>query len=303
MDFLSLSLFFLRNTTCCLEIMRDYVLTFGDTLFPDDIDIRIQVVGYMLLVLFTIQIIGMSAGMILLSPRVVAHANLIIVNIFLFILAIIGASTLGPRADKFNWLYVVVAVVPGPMVALHTMWGTYAVRYKSVFALKIYKWMSFVNLVALGTIAFVSFTYANMQHEHIQNIATEEEINAMVLSVYKASDKCPSYRLTCRNALAWNAYSLLVSCGMYSILNSCLLALCCFAAWMLHQEKNLLVELLEDLKSHPSHLNVKAFMLAKKLIEQPSVDQMAFADEGDVGEEKKQVDFAKARLQSMFMLL
>jgi hypothetical protein len=111
------------------------------------------------------------------------------------------------------------------MVALHTMWGTYAVRYKSVFALQIYKWMSFVNLGALGTISFVSFTYANMQHDHIQNIATEDEIHAMVLSVYKAADKCPSYRLTCRNALAWNAYSLLVSCGMYAIMNSCLLAL------------------------------------------------------------------------------
>lgn len=57
------------------EIMREYVLTFGDTLFPDDIDLRIQVLGSMLLVLFTIQIIGMTAGMILLSPRVVAHGK------------------------------------------------------------------------------------------------------------------------------------------------------------------------------------------------------------------------------------
>jgi len=184
------------------EIMRQYVLTFGDTLFPDDVDERIVILGRLLLTLFTVQIIGMCSGMIILSPRVVAHANLILVNILLFILSIIGAATLGPDAQEFGTPYVILAVVPGVLVPLHTLWGTYSVRYKSVFALNIYKWLSFLCLAVLGLIGLASFSYANSQHDYIMNTATEIEINELVLAVYKAADKCPSYRLTCRNAVS-----------------------------------------------------------------------------------------------------
>jgi len=52
---------------------------------------------------------------------------------------------------------------------LHTIWGTYSVRYKSVFALNIYKWMSFILLGALGLTAFTSWTYANTQFAWMQN--------------------------------------------------------------------------------------------------------------------------------------
>ena len=52
---------------------------------------------------------------------------------------------------------------------MHTIWGTYSVRYKSVFALNIYKWMSFILLGALGLTAFTSWTYANTQFAWMQN--------------------------------------------------------------------------------------------------------------------------------------
>jgi len=100
--------------------------------------------------------------------------------------------------------------------------------------------------------------------------------------------------------LAWNAYSVLIVAGMFSIMNSCLLALCAFAAWHLHSEKSMVEQLLEDLKKHPSHKNVKAFILAKKLVESGSTDGMAYADDGGGEVAKKQQEFAKARLKSMF---
>ena len=99
------------------EIMRSYALTFGDSLFPDDIDQRIQILGTLLMFTFAMQLLGMIAGMVILSPRVVAHANLILVNILLFILSILGASTLGRQARKWNWLYQFVAIAPGIMVS------------------------------------------------------------------------------------------------------------------------------------------------------------------------------------------
>jgi hypothetical protein len=185
------------------EIMREYVLTFGDTLFPDDIDQRIHILGVLLLVLFAIQMFGMGAGMIILSPRVVAHANLILVNILGFILSIIGSATLGPEANLFQfWYYVVLAVVPGVLIGLHSFWGTYAVRYKSIFALNIYKNMSFFCLAVLGLDAFCCFSLAGSDFNYISESASEKDIHLLTLSIYKASDKCPSYRVSCRVAVS-----------------------------------------------------------------------------------------------------
>ena len=88
--------------------MREYVLTFGDSLFADDVDDRIQMFGRLLIALFTVQFFGMAAGMVLLTSRVVAHANLILVNIGSFVLSMVGAARLGPQAMKFDawWWYV-----------------------------------------------------------------------------------------------------------------------------------------------------------------------------------------------------
>jgi len=185
------------------EIMREYVLTFGDSLFPDDIDQRIGVLGFLLMSLFCIQIVGMAGGMIILSPRVVAHANLILVNILSFILCIIGASTLGPTALKFDfWYYGGLAILPGPLCGLHSLWGTYAVRYKSIFALNVYKYMSFVCLCVLGLFAFTCFTLATTDFNYLTETATDSEINQLMLNIYKAEDKCPSFRLDCRTAVS-----------------------------------------------------------------------------------------------------
>jgi hypothetical protein len=87
---------------------------------------------------------------------------------------------------------------------------------------------------------------------------------------------------------------------MFAVMNASLLALCAFAAWHLHSEKSAVETLLEELQKHPSHKNVNAFILAKKLCEsQSSMDKMAFADEGG-GENAKQREYAKQRLKSMF---
>ncbi len=287
------------------EVMREYTLTFGDTLFPDDIDARIQTLGALLLAMFAMQILGMVCGMVVLSPRVVAHANLILVNVLLFVLAVTGASVFGPQAVKYGPFYALLAIVPGPMIALHTMWGTYSVRYKSVFALKMYKWMSFFCLAVLGTICFSAYTYANTEFQYLSgenadSRASDADIEALVVQVYKAADKCPPFRLTCRNAIAYSAYNLCLLCGMYSFVHACLLALCCFAAWHLHLEKSLVEELLEELKQHPSHKDVDAFILAKQLVEHGEVDAMAYADEDGDAEALRQQRFAKQRLASMF---
>ena len=58
-------------------------------------------------------------------------------------------------------------------------------------------------------------------------------------------------------------------------------------------------KVLEELQKHPSHKNVNAFILAKKLCESRSMDKMAFADEGG-GENAKQREYAKQRLKTMF---
>ena len=93
----------------------------------------------------------------------------------------------------------------------------------------------------------------------------------------------------------------MVSSGMYALVLAILLTLCGVAAWHLHKEKSLVEELMEDLKAHPSHKNVKAFMLAKKLVEQKSAaDMMAFADHDGSEKEKEQEELARQKLQSMF---
>ena len=93
---------------------------------------------------------------------------------------------------------------------------------------------------------------------------------------------------------------MLITCGMFAIMNACLLALCAFAAWNLRNEKTLIEELLDDLTTHPSHKNVQAFILAKQLVEHQSLDKMTFADGDGRASSIKRQDFAKARLKSMF---
>jgi hypothetical protein len=223
-----------------------------------------------------------------------------LVNILSFILCVIGASTLGPTALKFDfWYYGGLAILPGPLCGLHSLWGTYAVRYKSIFALNVYKYMSFVCLCVLGLFAFSCFTLATTDFNYLTERATDSEINQLMLNIYKAEDKCPSFRLDCRTALAWKAHTHLIVCGMFAVMNASLLALCAFAAWHLHSEKSAVETLLEELQKHPSHKNVNAFILAKKLCESRSMDKMAFADEGG-GENAKQREYAKQRLKTMF---
>lgn len=296
------------------EIMREFTLTFGDSLLPDDIDQRIAVLGCLLLTTFAVQCLGMIFGMVMLGHRVVAHANLILVNVLLFVLAVYGASYFGGQALKLGWLYAVLTITPGVMVPLHTMWGTYSVRYKSVFALNVYKWMSFINLGVLGVIAVISFGYANSEYvrlsglavdgsassEAMANAASDADIEALVLKIYKAMDKCPPFRGTCRNAIAWSSYNSLIFCGMYALMHACLLALCAFAAFHLHAEKSMAEELVAELSKHPSHANARAFVLAKKLVEQGSTDGMAYADEGGGETEDMRRRMAQRKLASMF---
>lgn len=293
------------------EILREFTLSFGNTLLPDDIDLRISFLGYILLFTFAVQLFGMISGMILLGHRVVAHANLILVNAYLFVLAIYGASYSGRRSIDLGWFYAVLVITPGVMLPLHTIWGTYSVRYKSVPALNIYRWMSFLNFGTLIFISIASFTYAMTEYARLSGnladtsdtagmIATDEEIESLVLKIYKAPDKCPPFRGTCRNAVAWSAYNSLIFCGMYATIHASLLALCTFAAFRLHSEKSMAEELLEDLKKHPSHADAKAFMLAKKLVEHGSLDVMAYADRNGGEEAAKRATFAKRRLASMF---
>ena len=232
------------------EIMREFTLTFGDTLFSDDINERIATLGYLLLFTFGVQVFCMVFGMIVLGHRVVSHANLIIVNILLFVLSIYGTSYSGGRALKLGWFYAVLTILPGVMLPLHTLWGTYSVRYKSVFALNVYKWMSFFNLGVLVTIAVASFGYANTEYVRLSgnaidgsessdamaNAAPDAEIESLVLKIYKAVDKCPPFRGTCRNAIAWTSYTSLIICGMYAIMHACLLVLCSFAAFHLQKK-------------------------------------------------------------------
>ena len=81
-------------------------------------------------------------------------------------------------------------------------------RYKSVCALNVYKWMSFFNLGVLVTIAVASFGYANTEYVRLSgnaidgsessdamaNAAPDAEIESLVLKIYKAVDKCPPFR-------------------------------------------------------------------------------------------------------------
>ena len=260
-------------------IVEDYVGSMGLPFLPQDPGSRAQVLGVAFIGTFIILLGAIMSGMIVLTMRVVIHANVILHNTFLFFASILAVALGVTYAAGLDVVVLVGAIFPGGLVLISVIVGFWAILHRSRKSLTIHLWFTGANTAILLAVAVYLFVAADGWAQQIVQLETSSDPDRVKkIEQYIAwaegskGSALPPANSTEGSSMTGTLeavgelvkYRLNLSAFVYLVgmVLECIIALSCYR--LLHEPSRIEV-LEEELEKHPDHIDLDKLQLALEL--------------------------------------